>query len=57
MSLRFFAVPFLFEIRTLIDWIWTDTSMPLFDFFTMENFYAVIYKLKCGRKLEEVTLR
>ncbi|CAJ0601474.1 unnamed protein product [Cylicocyclus nassatus] len=49
----FMAVPFLFELRTAIDWTWTDTSMPLFDFFNMENFFAVIYNLKCARMFEQ----
>ncbi|XGW30944.1 hypothetical protein V3C99_009703 [Haemonchus contortus] len=49
----FMLVPFLFELRTAIDWTWTDTSMPLFDFFNMENFYAVIYNLKCARQFEQ----
>uniref|UniRef100_A0A915KAT0 Piezo non-specific cation channel R-Ras-binding domain-containing protein n=1 Tax=Romanomermis culicivorax TaxID=13658 RepID=A0A915KAT0_ROMCU len=49
----FMAAPFLFELRTLIDWIWTDTCMPLFDFFTMENIYSVIYRIKCMRKMEK----
>ncbi|VDM61455.1 unnamed protein product [Angiostrongylus costaricensis] len=49
----FMLVPFLFELRTAIDWTWTDTSMPLFDFFNMENFYAVIYNLKCARTFEQ----
>lgn len=48
------GIPFLFELRTAIDWTWTDTSMPLFDFFNMENFYAVIYNLKCARNFERV---
>ncbi|MFH4973580.1 hypothetical protein AB6A40_000289 [Gnathostoma spinigerum] len=49
----FMAIPFLFELRTSIDWTWTDTSMPLFDFFNMENFYATIYNLKCARQFEK----
>ncbi|TMS39605.1 hypothetical protein L596_006103 [Steinernema carpocapsae] len=49
----FMAVPFLFELRTSIDWTWTDTSMPLFDFFNMENFYATIYNIKCARNFEQ----
>uniref|UniRef100_A0AC35U6K3 Piezo-type mechanosensitive ion channel component n=1 Tax=Rhabditophanes sp. KR3021 TaxID=114890 RepID=A0AC35U6K3_9BILA len=48
----FQAVPFLYEIRTAIDWTWTDTSMPLFDYFNMENYYAVVYNLKCARTFE-----
>ncbi|VDK20032.1 unnamed protein product [Anisakis simplex] len=49
----FMAIPFLFEVRTAIDWTWIDTSMPLFDFFNMENFYATIYNLKCARTFEQ----
>uniref|UniRef100_A0A1I7Z562 Piezo-type mechanosensitive ion channel component n=1 Tax=Steinernema glaseri TaxID=37863 RepID=A0A1I7Z562_9BILA len=49
----FMAIPFLFELRTSIDWTWTDTSMPLFDFFNMENFYATIYNIKCARNYEQ----
>ena len=45
--------PFVFELRTAIDWTWTDTSMPIFDYFNMENFYATIYNLKCARKFED----
>lgn len=47
-------VPFLFELRSVIDWTWTDTSMPLFDYLNMENFYATICYLKCMRAYEEV---
>ena len=42
-------VPFLFELRTAIDWTWTDTSMPILDFFSMEN----IYSKKCSRVFEQ----
>jgi len=49
----FMACPFLFELRTAIDWTWTDTSMPILDFFSMENFYSVIYNLKCARTFEQ----
>lgn len=49
----FMCIPFLFELRTSIDWAWTDTSMPIFDFFNMENFFATIYSLKCARTNEQ----
>uniref|UniRef100_A0A1L8DF30 Putative piezo-type mechanosensitive ion channel component isoform x14 n=1 Tax=Nyssomyia neivai TaxID=330878 RepID=A0A1L8DF30_9DIPT len=45
-------IPFLFELRTLMDWIWTDTSMTLFDWLKMEDIFANMYQLKCSRKLE-----
>lgn len=48
------ALPLLFELRTCIDWTWTDTVMPLGDFFSMENFFAAIYSVKCSRTYEQV---
>ncbi|CAD5227623.1 unnamed protein product [Bursaphelenchus xylophilus] len=49
----FMMLPFVFELRTMIDWTWTDTTMPIFDFIKMEMFYAKIYIIKCGRVLEQ----
>lgn len=40
------ATPFLFELRALMDWIWTETSMPLFEWLKMEDIFANIYELK-----------
>lgn len=38
--------PFLFELRALMDWIWTDSSMPLFEWLKMEDIFANVYELK-----------
>lgn len=46
---RFMAVPFLFELRTLMDWIWTDTSMTLMDWLKMEDIFASVYLLKVNK--------
>ncbi|XP_044744035.1 piezo-type mechanosensitive ion channel component isoform X4 [Chrysoperla carnea] len=48
----FMFVPFLFEIRTIMDWIWTDTSMTIFDWLKMEDIFANIFLLKCSRHNE-----
>ncbi|KAK9887392.1 hypothetical protein WA026_022330 [Henosepilachna vigintioctopunctata] len=48
----FLAVPFLFELRTAMDWMWTDTSMTFFDWVKMEDIFAHIFVLKCQRYLE-----
>lgn len=42
----FFTIPFLMELRTLMDWVWTDTSMTLFDWLKMEDIFNNIYQLK-----------
>lgn len=46
--------PFLFELRTLMDWIWTDSSMPLFEWLKMEDIFASIFELKCTREKEKL---
>ncbi|XP_039278744.1 piezo-type mechanosensitive ion channel component [Nilaparvata lugens] len=48
----FMLVPFVFEIRALMDWIWTDTSMTLPDWLKMEDIFAHIFQLKCQRRME-----
>ncbi|XP_044597083.1 piezo-type mechanosensitive ion channel component isoform X3 [Cotesia glomerata] len=48
----FMLIPFLFELRAVMDWIWTDTSMTVMDWFKMEDIFASIYQIKCMRGLE-----
>ncbi|CAB3377428.1 Hypothetical predicted protein [Cloeon dipterum] len=48
----FMAVPFLFELRTLMDWMWTKTSMTLGEWIKMEDIFAHIFQLKCQRRAE-----
>lgn len=45
-NFRYMLTPFLFELRALMDWIWTDSSMPLFEWLKMEDIFANIYELK-----------
>lgn len=49
----FMLVPFLFELRTCMDWMWTETSMTVFDWIKMEDIFAHIYQLKCTRNMED----
>lgn len=49
----FMAIPFVFELRTLMDWMWTDTSMTLMDWLKMEDVFANVFLLKCSRYVED----
>ncbi|XP_052818789.1 piezo-type mechanosensitive ion channel component 1-like isoform X1 [Mya arenaria] len=49
----FLAIPFLLELRTLMDWIWTNTTMAIGSWLQMEDIYANIYVLKCQRVIEK----
>lgn len=46
------VVPFLYELRTILDWLCTDTTMTLFDWLKMEDIFANIYSIKCLRQME-----
>ncbi len=48
----YFNLPFLMELRTLMDWVWTDTSMTLFDWLKMEDIFQNVFQLKCSRQME-----
>lgn len=52
----FLLVPFLLELRALMDWMFTDTSFSLFDWLQMEDIYSNIFVLKCQRYNENVSL-
>lgn len=50
---RYMLIPFLYELRSLMDWIWTDTSMNLSNWLKMEDIFANIFLQKCQRRAEE----
>ncbi|XP_046404278.1 piezo-type mechanosensitive ion channel component isoform X3 [Ischnura elegans] len=49
----FMSIPFLFELRTVMDWIWTDTSMTLSDWLKLEDIFSHIFQCKCHRRAEK----
>lgn len=40
------ALPFLYELRSVIDWTFTSTSLDIFQWFKMEDAYANLYSVK-----------
>ncbi|KAM9427187.1 piezo-type mechanosensitive ion channel component 2-like [Salvelinus alpinus] len=48
----FRLIPFLSELRAVMDWVWTDTSLSLSSWICMEDIYAHIFVLKCWRESE-----
>ncbi|XP_041455408.1 piezo-type mechanosensitive ion channel component 1-like isoform X4 [Lytechinus variegatus] len=46
------VIPFLTELRTLMDWIWTDTTLSLSHWLQVEDIYANVYPIKCFRNRE-----
>eukprot|EP00026_Physarum_polycephalum_P000140 Phypoly_transcript_00140.p1 GENE.Phypoly_transcript_00140~~Phypoly_transcript_00140.p1 ORF type:complete len:2155 (+),score=404.49 Phypoly_transcript_00140:732-6467(+) len=41
------AIPFVFEISTLLEWIVTDTTLLFYDWIKCEDIFAQLYQVKC----------
>lgn len=52
---RIQTIPFVLELRGLLDWVCTDSTLSLFHWLKMEDIYANIYILKCYRTAEKVS--
>ena len=48
----FLVIPFLLELRALMDWMWTDTTLSITSWLQMEDIFANIFILKCWRRSE-----
>ncbi|XP_034416405.1 piezo-type mechanosensitive ion channel component 2-like [Cyclopterus lumpus] len=48
----FRLVPFLTELRAVMDWVWTDTTLSLSSWICVEDVYAHCFVLKCWRESE-----
>uniref|UniRef100_A0A8C9Y1S1 Piezo-type mechanosensitive ion channel component 2a, tandem duplicate 2 n=1 Tax=Sander lucioperca TaxID=283035 RepID=A0A8C9Y1S1_SANLU len=49
----FRLVPFLTELRAVMDWVWTDTTLSLSSWICVEDIYAHCFVLKCWRESEK----
>lgn len=43
-------IPFLFELRATMDWLFTDTSFSLGDWFKMEAIFTNLFSVKVSGK-------
>ena len=48
----YFIVPFLYELRNVMDWVWTDTALSLYHWMEVEDIFAKVFVLKCWRRSE-----
>ncbi|XP_067856810.1 piezo-type mechanosensitive ion channel component 2 isoform X2 [Heptranchias perlo] len=49
----FRLVPFLMELRAVMDWVWTDTTLSISSWICLEDIYANIFILKCWNESEK----
>ena len=57
MSFSYLLIPFLLELRTIMDWMFTDTALGLSSWLQLEDIYSNVYLLKCSRWAELVEMR
>ena len=41
------AIPFVLELRVVVSWLWTKTSLDLFQWLKFEDIYQKLYLSKC----------
>ena len=46
-------IPFVYDLRMYMDWIWTDTSLVLDEWSLMEDIFVNLYQRKCELRLDE----
>lgn len=51
------ALPFLYELRCVLDWSCTTTSLTMYDWLKLEDINASLYLVKCDSVLNRATHR
>ncbi|KAL3626048.1 hypothetical protein CASFOL_029597 [Castilleja foliolosa] len=49
------ALPFLYELRCVLDWSCTTTSLTMYDWLKLEDINASLYLVKCDNDLNRAT--
>ncbi|CAF1201689.1 unnamed protein product [Rotaria sp. Silwood1] len=49
----YLLIPFLLELRTIMDWIFTRTALGLSSWLQLQDIYSDVYLLKCARWAEQ----
>ena len=49
----FAVVPFLYELRALLDWSCTATTLTLFDWLKLEDIHTSLFMITVSRKMRE----
>ncbi|KAI1297255.1 Piezo-type mechanosensitive ion channel component 2 [Halotydeus destructor] len=49
----YIAVPFLYDMRLIMDWIWTDTSLELDEWSIMEDIFKNLFQRKCELQFQQ----
>jgi hypothetical protein len=47
----FYAIPFLFELKTFADWTFTKTALDVFQWFNLSSTHAELFNSKCLQRL------
>ncbi|TNN19135.1 Piezo-type mechanosensitive ion channel component 2 [Schistosoma japonicum] len=48
----YLLLPFLYELRNVMDWMWTSSALSLYHWMELEDVYSKIFILKCWRRSE-----
>ncbi|KAL3321099.1 Piezo-type mechanosensitive ion channel component [Cichlidogyrus casuarinus] len=48
----YMVLPFLYELRSVMDWMWTKSTLSLYHWMEMEDIYAKLFIMKCWRRSE-----
>ena len=50
------VIPLLPELREVMDWVFTDTTLSLFHWLRVQEIYAKLYLVKVRRHREKVSM-